>query len=109
MGASSTAVTLEMPTALQIDCNGSSTTTAILAVHTCTKGMIPFHFMQDLRGAHSVDETKFKSHAEKTFWEACYIVCLRTGDGATASQLWADTAVRDRRLRMVELTRVKAA
>lgn len=53
-----------------------------------------------------MDEINFKSQAEKEFWEKVYIAEVTSGGATPETAMFsADTAIRGRRLRMVDLLR----
>lgn len=52
-----------------------------------------------------MDEINFKSQAEKEFWEKVYIAAVQAAETVEMSMVAADTAIRGRRLRMVDLLR----
>lgn len=92
---------LETQNPQPIVCSESLMMTAIRAALMSFVGTILCQCTQDSKcksmGA-IVDETKFKNHAEKEFWEKAYLAYVASG--STHASRNADEAVADRRLRM---------
>jgi hypothetical protein len=58
-----------------------------------------------------MDETKFKNHAEKEFWQAAYLAYLAGAGSPVNAAVTADSAISNRRIRMQGLAKpgVRAA